>query len=76
MDAIIGMMFESGMSTAEKVTEISGRGVGMDAVKRFMEENGGDIAIQVSDSDTSKDFVPMETVLTLPSSMFLLMESA
>lgn len=76
MDAIVSMMFESGMSTAEKVTEISGRGVGMDAVKRFMEENGGDITIQVTDKDTSKAFVPMETVLTLPSSMFLLLEES
>lgn len=41
--AIIGLVFASGVSTAERVTEVSGRGVGLDAVKRAVEEAGGSI---------------------------------
>jgi two-component system chemotaxis sensor kinase CheA len=37
-----------GLSTADSVTEISGRGVGMDAVKRSVEELGGTLAIASS----------------------------
>ncbi len=33
----------SGLSTAEKVTDISGRGVGMDAVKALIENHGGKV---------------------------------
>ena len=36
------MIFESGVSTAQKVTEVSGRGVGMDAVKSMIEKKGQD----------------------------------
>jgi two-component system chemotaxis sensor kinase CheA len=35
-----------GFSTAEEVSDISGRGVGLDAVKRTVEEMGGDLRIR------------------------------
>ncbi|HET7753059.1 MAG TPA: chemotaxis protein CheA [Anaeromyxobacteraceae bacterium] len=35
-----------GLSTADTVTEVSGRGVGMDAVKRSVEELGGAVTIE------------------------------
>ncbi|MBK6942013.1 MAG: chemotaxis protein CheA [Planctomycetes bacterium] len=40
------LIFKPGFSTAAQVTEISGRGVGMDVVKRNVEELGGTIAIR------------------------------
>ena len=39
------LIFEPGFSTAEVITDISGRGVGMDVVKRTMEELRGKIEI-------------------------------
>ncbi|MDM8515813.1 chemotaxis protein CheA [Desulfobacterales bacterium HSG16] len=42
---IIGLMFAPGLSTARKVTDISGRGVGMDVVKREVEALHGSIDI-------------------------------
>jgi two-component system, chemotaxis family, sensor kinase CheA len=45
-DQIVDMIFTSGMSTAEKVTEISGRGVGMDVVKRSITDANGKITIE------------------------------
>lgn len=44
-DLLVDFIFSSGFSTAEKVTDVSGRGVGMDAVKRTVEEAGGAIAV-------------------------------
>ena len=44
-DQIHGFVFAPGFSTAEKVTDISGRGVGMDVVRRAVDELGGHIAI-------------------------------
>ena len=43
---IYGFIFRPGFSTADKVTEVSGRGVGMDVVKRNLEALGGSVAIQ------------------------------
>ena len=40
------LIFEPGFSTADVVTDISGRGVGMDVVKRTMEELRGKIEIK------------------------------
>ena len=39
------LIFEAGFSTAETVTEVSGRGVGMDVVKKRIEALRGDIEI-------------------------------
>lgn len=44
-DDIIMKIFEPGFSNAEKVTEISGRGVGMDVVKKATESIGGHISL-------------------------------
>jgi len=44
-DEIYGLIFEPGFSTAERVTNLSGRGVGMDVVKRNITALRGSIAI-------------------------------
>jgi two-component system chemotaxis sensor kinase CheA len=41
----LALIFLPGVSTAEQVTEVSGRGVGMDIVRRNLESVGGSIAI-------------------------------
>jgi two-component system chemotaxis sensor kinase CheA len=40
------LIFEPGMSTREAVTEVSGRGVGLDAVQRSVEALGGSILVE------------------------------
>ena len=40
------MIFEPGFSTKEVVTELSGRGVGMDVVKNNIDELGGKVQIE------------------------------
>jgi len=57
------LIFEAGFSNAAKVTEISGRGVGMDVVKRAAESIGGQVSV---DSEVG---VGSTFSLRLPSSM-------
>ncbi len=62
-DDILMLIFEPGFSNADKITEVSGRGVGMDVVKRATESIGGKISV-------STEIGKGTTVsLSLPSSM-------
>jgi len=47
-DQIWPLIFKPGFSTAEKVTDVSGRGVGMDVVKRNIEGLGGTVTIKTA----------------------------
>jgi two-component system, chemotaxis family, sensor kinase CheA len=44
-DEIHELIFASGLSTADKATDVSGRGVGMDVVRRNVQELGGKVEI-------------------------------
>jgi len=64
------LIFLPGFSTAEKVTEVSGRGVGMDAVQSFVTREQGTIELRFADSGvgvSSDGYRPFETVITLPA---------
>jgi two-component system chemotaxis sensor kinase CheA len=45
-DEILKLIFHPGLTTAEEVTEISGRGVGMDVVKAVMDRLKGRVAVE------------------------------
>lgn len=45
-DQIWLLIFKPGFSTADKITDVSGRGVGMDVVKRNIEGLGGTVSIR------------------------------
>ena len=42
---VFGLIFEAGFSTADQVTDVSGRGVGMDVVRRNIQAMGGRVEI-------------------------------
>jgi two-component system, chemotaxis family, sensor kinase CheA len=65
-DAIFALIFASGFSTAERVTDLSGRGVGLDAVKRAIESLRGSVQV------TSVEGVGTKVILRLPVSLALL----
>jgi two-component system chemotaxis sensor kinase CheA len=44
-ERVFNLIFQPGFSTAEEVSDVSGRGVGMDVVKRNINELGGDVQI-------------------------------
>ncbi|MFO0636895.1 MAG: chemotaxis protein CheA [Nannocystaceae bacterium] len=62
------LIFAPGFSTAEKVTNVSGRGVGMDVVKTNIEKIGGtvDIHTQLGHGTTLKIKIPL-TLAIIPA---------
>jgi two-component system chemotaxis sensor kinase CheA len=66
---IAQLIFQPGFSTAQEVTEVSGRGVGMDAVKGFIEGAGGTIALNLTGEELGQEYRSFETVITLPAKL-------
>jgi len=60
-DEMLALIFAPGLSTAEKVTAVSGRGVGMDVVKRNIDKLRGkiEIASEVGKGSTFKIKLPL-----------------
>ncbi len=58
---ILALIFHPGFSTAAQVTSISGRGVGMDVVRRDIESLGGriEIATNLGKGSTFKMVMPL-----------------
>jgi len=58
---VVAFIFHPGLSTAEGISEVSGRGVGMDAVKATIESLGGGVELrtEVGRGTTTTFFVPI-----------------
>ncbi len=67
-DAALRLIFEPGFSTAEKVTNVSGRGVGMDVVKTNIERIGGQVELhsQLGKGATVRVKIPL-TLAIIPA---------
>jgi signal transduction histidine kinase len=61
------LIFSSGFSTAAAVTEVSGRGVGMNAVKGFIEAEGGRIELLLAERPEPHGGTGFKTVIRLPA---------
>ena len=68
-EEIAEMIFRPGFSTADKVTEVSGRGVGMDAVRDFLKREHGSIALRFTDDHKGAGFRQFQTIVSLPASL-------
>ena len=64
------LIFSSGISTASKVTEISGRGVGMYAVKSLLREKGGKIEIRLKEKPNVEGYISFSIFVYLPKKYF------
>ncbi|MDH5493762.1 MAG: chemotaxis protein CheA, partial [Myxococcales bacterium] len=62
----LALVFEPGFSTAEKVTDVSGRGVGMDVVKRQVDRLKGRVRIrsELGEGTTFSIHVPLTLAIT------------
>ncbi len=71
LEEIAYLIFEPGFSTAASVTDISGRGVGMNAVKDYIEAKQGSASIRLHATDkiVHPEFVPFEFVIRLYHTM-------
>lgn len=61
------LILQAGFSTADKVSEVSGRGVGMDAVLAFVSRENGNIDIRFDDAATGADFRQFHLIVALPA---------
>ncbi|NRA66771.1 MAG: Hpt domain-containing protein [Pseudobacteriovorax sp.] len=68
------LIFHSGFSTSRSVSDISGRGVGMSAIREYFQNHGGDATIEIFPED--RDGIPegsvrFELVMQLPERYFI-----
>jgi len=60
------LIFSSGLSTARELTDISGRGVGMDAVRSFVTAQGGAVSLHLMNQESQEPNCPFELKLRIP----------
>ncbi|NUU01419.1 HAMP domain-containing protein [Herbaspirillum robiniae] len=63
------LILQPGFSTRSEVTEVSGRGVGMDAVLDFVTREHGKIEIRFTDTAEGAAFRPFQIIVMLPESV-------
>ncbi len=68
---ICQFIFKAGFSTAEKVTNVSGRGVGMDVVRTNIEKIGGHVELQSEPGAGSKFVVKIPLTLAIVSALIV-----
>lgn len=62
---IIDLLFKPSFSTAEKVTDVSGRGVGLDVVKSKIEALGGDVEVKTTYGQGSTFIIRLPLTLAI-----------
>jgi HPt (histidine-containing phosphotransfer) domain-containing protein len=67
------LIFEPGFSTSQEVNEISGRGVGMSAVKEYVEKYRGTITLHllIPEQNLDLEFIPFELILTMSEGFYI-----
>lgn len=70
-DEVRMLIFVSGLSTKEKVTEISGRGVGMDAVKAAVEKLGGKVRVYSNMGEYTKVRIDLPPTVAIIKSLLI-----
>ncbi|MBY0588040.1 chemotaxis protein CheW [bacterium] len=66
---IAAFIWQPGFSTAEKVSDISGRGVGMDIVRRKIDELGGSVDLQSSPGQGTTFVIRLPLTLAIMQSL-------
>ncbi|WP_141734171.1 7TM diverse intracellular signaling domain-containing protein [Oligoflexus tunisiensis] len=61
------LIFIPGFSTSQAVNEISGRGMGMSAIKTYTENAGGTLTLELGSADPMEDFIPFTLVMHMPA---------
>jgi two-component system chemotaxis sensor kinase CheA len=64
-EAIANLIFHPGFSTAEVTTDLSGRGVGMDVVRRNIEELGGTVELRTQSGKGSSAIISLPLTLAI-----------
>jgi len=70
-DKKLQLIFEPGLSTNEKVSNVSGRGVGMDVVKRTIESLDGEIYIRSQENEGTKFVISLPLTLAIQDALMV-----
>ncbi|GLI07102.1 chemotaxis protein CheA [Paenibacillus tyrfis] len=70
-DEVNQLIFASGFSTADKISDISGRGVGLDVVKTKIQSLGGQVQVDSTWGKGSKFSVQLPLTLSIISAMLI-----
>jgi len=62
---VIEFIFHPGFSTAEEVTDVSGRGVGMDVVKRNIEKVNGQVSVESREGEGTTFYLRLPLTLAI-----------
>ncbi|EAF2180883.1 chemotaxis protein CheA [Listeria monocytogenes] len=68
---IFDLLFDSGFSTADKVSDLSGRGVGLDVVRNTILKIGGKISVESSENAGSTFRIEIPLTLSIIQSMLV-----
>ena len=68
---ILQLIFRPGLSTAEKVTSVSGRGVGMDVVRTNIEKIGGTVEVESKESRGTSFTIKIPLTLAIVSALIV-----
>ena len=68
---IYELIFASGFSTADKISDVSGRGVGLDVVKNTIESLGGTVSIDSQEGAGSVFLIQLPLTLSIISVMLV-----
>lgn len=63
--AILNLIFEPGFSTAKNITDISGRGVGLDVVKSKIQALNGHVSVETKKGKGTKFIIKMPLTLAI-----------
>jgi two-component system chemotaxis sensor kinase CheA len=70
-EQVYQLIFAAGLSTAERITDVSGRGVGMDVVRRNVEGLGGSVGIQSTSGQGSTFAIKLPLTLAILDGMLV-----
>ncbi len=68
---IIDLLFRPSFSTAEKISDVSGRGVGLDVVKTKIESLGGDVEVRTTVGQGSNFIIHLPLTLAIIQSLMV-----
>ncbi len=68
---VVNLILTSGFSTAEQVSDISGRGVGLDVVKNTIESLGGTLSVQSEEDKGTQFLIQLPLTLSIISVMLV-----
>lgn len=63
-ETLVDLLFQSGVSSAETISDISGRGVGLDVVKSQVNQNGGRIDVSYEEGKGTEFVIALNSAVT------------